>query len=139
MSFTPHINKQAKRLAFLATLDLNAYTAKAEVNKEAYLSTGRIVLRAIAKHYGVGEYKISTNRAGIAVSGDVYLMAMFDNDRGIYIHMSEPRLFGGTPEFYYRTITHMKDYTGGRNQTMTYDTLAQDLESACALMKRNTI
>ena len=138
MSFTKHIEWKAITLAKLSELELSGYTAQAQRNKDNYLSSGRSVLRAIAKHYGLVEHVVSVNRAGVAVSGDITLIGMFsDMEHGIYIHMSEPRLFGmyTQPEFYYRSVSHIKDYTGGTNQTMTYEELASDLELACDKMK----
>jgi hypothetical protein len=135
------MERRARELAVLATKDLNAYTARAQKDKEAYLSTGRNVLLAIARHYNFEQSKVSINRAGIAVSGDITLIGMFNERQGIYIHMSEPRLYGiyGEPYFYYRSISHIKDYTGGINRQMTYERLSRNLEYACEEMKRQVI
>lgn len=136
MSFTPHMKRQAELLAGLSRQELNGYSVGTAANKEAYLKIGRSVLRAMAKHYQFTNGKVSVNPAGVAVSGDITLIGMFDDSRGIYICMSSPMLFGGTPEFYYRSVRHIKDYTGGVNHRMTYDELASDLSFACTRMKR---
>jgi hypothetical protein len=136
MSFTLVMHEKAVELAKVSTHELNAYTAQGESYKNAYLSLGRSVLRAVGKHYRMVGYKVHVNRAGIAVSGDITLIGMFDDEHGLYIRMSEPALFGGTPEFLFRSVKHTKDYTGGGNQYMTYDELASDLELACEKMAR---
>ena len=121
------------KLYKLSQKDLNGYSDYYAKQKNAYLSTGRSVLRAIANHLQLAIFDVRINRAGSAVSGDITLMGMLDDGLGIYIHMSEPHLmrFGGPPQFYFRTITHMKDYTGGANQWMSYEDLAVDLGAAC--------
>lgn len=141
MSFTPYMEKQARKLADLANGTLNGYTITAASSKEAYLRTGRGLLRAVAKHYGMTEYKASINRAGMAVSGDITLIGMFPNRSGIYIHMSEPRFYAThqEPTFYFRSVSHIGDCHGGRNQWMTYNRLADNLELACGEMKRCTM
>jgi len=139
MSFTNHMKNKAKELAELSIKPLDGYTYHNQDNKDKYLSVGRGVLRSIAKHYQLKEYKVNVNPAGIAVSGDITLIGMFNDHKGIYIHMSEPRLnfrSYSSPVFYFRSVSHIKDYSGGLNHWMTYTRLAQDLEAACDEMKR---
>lgn len=79
----------------------------------------KAALRELAKQLPFTEVKVSFNRGGIAVSGDAHLMGMFDNGTGLYITINAP-LFGvNAMSFLYRTITHMKDYTGGQNNFMS--------------------
>jgi hypothetical protein len=81
----------------------------------------KAALRELAAQLPFTEVKVSFNKGGIAVSGDAHLMGMFENGTGLYITISEP--WGGghakSMVFLYRTITHMKDYSGGANNYMT--------------------
>ena len=125
-------------LAALSKSELNGYNSQAAYNKNQYLKVGRSVLTAIAKHLRLIEYKVSVNKAGIAVSGDITLIGLSANGKGIYVNFSSPMLFGGSPaNFYYRLVTYMKDYAGsGRNQNMTYQFLADDPLEACKKFSR---
>ena len=137
MTFSNTIRENMYTLANLASSELNGYNAQAAHNKEQYLKMGRSVLRAIAKHLNLTEYKVNVNKAGIAVSGDITLIGLSENGKGIYISMSSPMLFGRPPHFYYRLVTHMKDYSGsGPNRNMTYQDLASDPEHACEIFER---
>ena len=81
--------------------------------KRTFLNTGRAFLRALAKDLNLTDYKVSVNPAGIAVSGDCALIGMWRTN-GIYIDISD---FGGLNDaLLYRTVRHMKDYTGGQNR-----------------------
>lgn len=136
MTFSNTIRENMYTLANLASSELNGYNAQAAHNKEQYLKMGRSVLRAIAKHLNLTEYKVRVNKAGIAVSGDITLIGLGNESKGIYISMSSPMLYGTPPEFLYRSVSHMKDFTGGINRFMTYQNLANDPEHACEIFER---
>lgn len=97
-------------------------------------------LRALKKELPFTECKVSFNPGGIAVSGDAQLMGMFSNGTGLYITINEP--WGGghgkAMNFLYRTIQHMKDYTGGSNNYIT-DSIIEEgrtlkrLEQLCGI------
>jgi len=80
-------------------------------NKDQFKKRGLADMRRLAKYLKVREFKVSFNPGGIAVPGDLTLMGMFNDEMGIYVHISQ----GRGPECYYRTIKHMKDYSGGSN------------------------
>lgn len=107
--------------------------------KRTFLNVGRVFLRALAKDLGLRDYKVTSNAGGIAVSGDCILMGMWE-DNGIYVNLSQSVC--GERIIYYRTIRHMKDYTGGHNHYLTrsdlqklpYDRL---LAALAALRRKN--
>jgi len=126
--------KNEIKLAKIVKLELNGYSTQAQSNKDVYLSLGRSVLRQLAKALNLKEFKVNVNKAGIAVSGDITLIGMFDDNDGIYVCMSSPNMFKeyGQEVFYWRTVKHMKDYSGGINRNMTYAKLAEGIDAAVA-------
>ncbi len=76
-------------------------------------------LRALKKELPFTECKVSFNPGGIAVSGDAHLMGMFENGIGLYITINDSCFSERKLNFLYRTISHMKDYSGGPNNYMT--------------------
>ena len=102
--------------------------------KRTFLNTGRAFLNALGHDLGLREQKVSVNPAGIAVSGDCTLIGMWENG-GIYVCLSEPCC--GDLALYYRTVRHMKDYTGGHNRFIRRsDLAAMRYEDLLALMRR---
>ena len=81
--------------------------------KRTFLNAGRAFLRAVAKDLNLTDYKVSVNPAGIAVSGDCTLIGMWEMN-GIYIDISDFCCLNNA--ILYRTVRHMKDYTGGCNR-----------------------
>lgn len=72
-----------------------------------------------------GTYEVRTNKAGVAVLGEVTL-----HSETIYVQ------FGGSiphMQFYYRTVKGRKDFTGGTNTWMHYTRLEEMQEVADAL------
>ena len=86
----------------------------------------RHVARQIAKKLGLekGSYDIRTNMGGIAVCGETTL-----HGENIYIQISQSCL-GPNMGFMYRSCQGRLDYTGGPNQWMKWDELA-NLDAAC--------
>jgi hypothetical protein len=82
-----------------------------EESKNKFKERGLAVMRKLAKHLKLREFEASFNAGGIAVPGDLMLMGMFNDEMGIYVKISS----GRTPECMFRTIKHMKDYSGGSN------------------------
>lgn len=83
--------------------------------KEQFKKVGVKAMRELAKLLDLPEIDIHFNPGGIAVSGDLRLMGMWSDGNGIYISMN--RDFPNKPwgDVLYRTITDMKDFTGGSN------------------------
>ena len=130
------MNNEVK-LAKIVKLELNGYRVDTAYHKRAYLKLGRSVLRSLAKALGLKEFKVSVNKAGPAVSGDITLIGMWDDSDGIYVNMSSPAMFkqNGQEIFYWRSVTAIDDYTGGHNRNMTYEALAEGVEAAATQMK----
>lgn len=85
--------------------------------KKEFLDKGKRYLNQLGKDLNFTEMTVDKNPAGIAVSGEVTLMGMWGEGKGLYIQLSEPA-FGGYCVLY-RTIKHLKDYTGGYNNFLT--------------------
>lgn len=103
---------------------INAYSDEGDRRKRAFHSNGKVVLRAVAAALGLaeGSYDIRSNKAGIAVCGEVTLHA-----EGIYIQLSQG-LMGD--KFMYRSCKGRKDYTGGTNCWMSFSTLTENFDGA---------
>lgn len=86
-------------------------------DKKVFLNTGKTFLRALAKDLGFVESKVSANPGGIAVSGDCSLIGMWEHS-GLYINIGQ-LCCDRERVMYYRTVRHIKDYSGGRNQYIT--------------------
>ncbi len=99
-----------------------------ETAKAKFLRESRKVLREIAKALGYTEsqYDIRTNKAGIAVSGEVTL-----HSDTIYIQFSQGTGLG----ILYRSVKHRRDYSGGANNWMSFKKL-EDFNNAIATIKR---
>lgn len=80
-----------------------------EENKMEWKKKSMSFMRRVAKELNLtkGEYSISFNPGGIAVSGDAIL-----HHNSFYLHLND---FGG----YWRTCSSQKDYTGGFNRNFT--------------------
>lgn len=83
-------------------------------NKDRFKEIGLAVMRKLAKKLKLREFEASFNPGGIAVTGDLHLMGMFNDSIGIYIQISQS-CFGANFECMFRTIANMKDYSGGSN------------------------
>ena len=79
--------------------------------KASFHSTARSRLGKLAHSLGLlpGTYDIRSNKAGIAVSGEVTLHA-----DDIYVQVSQP-CFGHDSGILVRQCNGRKDYTGGKN------------------------
>lgn len=107
------MGKYLKQLAFMMLSKEEAhYNAPF---KEQFKKVGTKAMRELAELLDLREIDIHFNPGGIAVSGDLTLMGMWSDGNGIYISMNKD--FPNKPwgDVLYRTIKHMKDYTGGSN------------------------
>ena len=82
--------------------------------KKTFLSKSAAFLRTLGNDLGFKEFKVTTNPGGIAISGDITLMGMWDESNGLYFQINQP--IQPFNNFLYREIKHMKDYSGGHNQ-----------------------
>ena len=77
-------------------------------------------LRMLGGDLGFKAFKVTNNPAGIAVSGEITMMGMWEEGNGLYLQLSQSTIGG----FLYRNIKSMKDYNGGRNEWLSYDIFA---------------
>lgn len=87
--------------------------------KKEFHTKSASFLRALGNDLGFKEFKVMNNHGGIAVSGEITLMGMWSEENGLYLQIFQ--VIGCRQDFLYRTITHMKDYHGGRNQWLPCD------------------
>lgn len=85
--------------------------------KKQFLNTGRTFLRALGKDLGLRDAEAHSNPGGIAVPGDCSLIGMWQTN-GLYVQLSQP-CYQKENVLLYRTVCHIKDYSGGRNQYIT--------------------
>ena len=115
-----------RRLAELLSQDLSYIGGERECGpngaKKTFLNVGKMFLRALAKDLGLRDAKITSNPAGIAVSGDCDLIGMWENG-GIYITLSQ--FCCGKNVLLYRTARNLRDYSGGHNNFLTLDDLRE--------------
>lgn len=104
-------NSQLTRLIRFVHDNYLSYNQSA---KEKFKTMGLQAMKRLASALKLREFKIDFNAGGIAVSGDLHLMGMFNDNVGIYITISEGSHHNGCT-FLYRTIKHMNDYSGGSN------------------------
>lgn len=117
MEITKTMIKNFNQLATIVELRELSYNPR---NKQEFKVVGTRVMKELAKLLDLKESRVSFNPGGIAVSGDLSLMGMWEEGRGIYVHISGK---GITETIMYRTIKHMKDFSGGHNRWMKSDTL----------------
>lgn len=93
--------------ALLAS-DINGYTDAGQAKKDAFHRAAKKFLIKLAPQIlTLGE--ISSNKGGIAVSGEITL-----HGESIYIQISESCMHRG-PSIMYRTCKGFDDYCGGQN------------------------
>ena len=94
-----------------------------ESGKQMFKTIGKKAMRELAVLLELKEYDISFNPGGIAVSGDLHLMGMWSEENGVYILINKDFVGCAWGEGYYRTIKHMRDFTGGPNHWLPYKEL----------------
>lgn len=89
--------------------------------KGRFKKLGKKAMVELALLLDLKEFEYDFNPGGIAVSGDLRLMGMWGPENGVYVTMNKD--FPNKPwgDVLYRTIKHMKDYTGGPNQYFKYE------------------
>lgn len=124
--------KQLKALVrFLETHSLS-YNQEA---KDRFKTIGLATMRKLAKELKLKTFEASFNAGGIAVAGDLHLMGMFNDNVGIYFSITDGSFARNSVSIMFRTIKHMKDYSGGSNQWMSGDEFS-DLENVKRLVYR---
>lgn len=82
--------------------------------KKQFHTKSAAFLRTLGKDLGFREFKVANNYGGIAVSGEITLMGMWDEGNGLHLQVSQSAI--GRQAFLYRHISHMKDFTGNKNR-----------------------
>jgi len=107
-------------------------------SKDVYHRDGAALLKAIATELGLskGSFKVTSNRAGDAVYGNVTL-----HTEGLYVTLC----CDGYPEPYgeetsevkvlFRTCKGLKDYVGGSNRWTTLRKIVEDPQSFVGTLK----
>lgn len=111
----------AELARILKTLQLN-YESE---NRKVFERASKKALKEIGKALGLNPIDVHYNRAGIACSGEATLMGMWSENEGLYFTLDKNL---GRPSLMFRSIKHMKDYTGGINRWLHVDDLL-DLET----------
>jgi len=113
--------KYLRQLAFLMLSDERAQYN--EAFKEKFKKVGEKAMTELALLLDLKEFTYHFNPGGIAVSGDLTLMGMWGPENGVYVTMNKD--FPNAPwgQVLYRSIKHMKDYTGGPNKWFGYELL----------------
>lgn len=112
--------KNMKDLAKLMAHDLSYIAGDRENGpngaKRIFLSKGRAFLRTLGQDLRFAEQRLYVNKAGIAVSGEVYLQGMWPNGNGLFIMLEQMIGFPADACILYRTIERLDKCTGGTNQ-----------------------
>lgn len=105
-------------MATLKQLENKSFSYNEE-NKKQLHNAALKALRKLAANLDLekSSYDVRSNKAGIAVSGEITLHA----DK-IYVQISESFMGPGL-QVMYRTCNHRKDYTGHQNNYATVDKL----------------
>ena len=103
--------------------------------KERYRKVGLAAFRQLAKLLELKEYDVHFNPGGIAVSGDLTLIGLWSDGNGVYVSMNKD--FPNQPwgQILYRTVKHMKDWTGGVNQWLHFDMLFEPYKMKKVIMR----
>lgn len=107
-----------KALAALLSVDLSYIYGEKECGpngaKKDFLSKGRAFMAALGKDLHFREHRVTVNKGGIAVSGEVYLTGLWTVDTGLYLWLEQDLL--GRHAICYRTIRERPGQKGRRKQ-----------------------
>jgi len=81
---------------------------------------GKKAMKELAMLLELKEWDIHFNPGGIAFSGDLSLMGMWEEGNGVYVTMNKDFPGQAYGDFYFRSIKDMKDFTGGTNCWMRF-------------------
>lgn len=104
------------------TVALNEYSETGARAKAAFHRDGMSFLRKVAKALDIPatDYRLSSNKSGIAGSGEVTL-----HSDDIYLQLSESCMFAGV-QMLYRSCKSRKDCAGHRNNFVQCEQLAEE-------------
>jgi hypothetical protein len=112
----------------------NGYSDQAQANKDALHKQGQTFLKKLAAKLGLqaGQFTVRSNKAGMAVSGEVTLHA--DH---LYVQLSES-FSGPGLQMMYRGCLSQRDYCGLNNQYAKMTDFADEDEQATGLRRMTT-
>jgi len=91
----------------------------------------KTVLKGIARDLGLSDFEVRSNKGGPAVLGEVTLHAS-----NLYLMVGGSCCEADNPDVMYRSCQGRKDYTGGRNQWMTFREFMGDREEVLDKLRR---
>lgn len=91
---------------------------------------GKSALKALANLLELDKMKVDYNPSGVIDGGYLTLVGM-KGEKGIYVSLSCSDI---GDDVLYRTVEHMKDYTGGRNRFLTSMDFVVDPEGSVEAM-----
>ena len=106
------ISRKLSRLFYILTEYSLPYHSD---NKEMFGKEGVSIMKSLAKYLKAKSFDVSYNKSGIACSGEVYASMMFTDEIGVYFTIQQDSFGGKKYNILYRTIKHLKDYSGGGN------------------------
>lgn len=113
-----------KQMRELALLMLNGESGSYNEDfKQRFCKIGKKAMKELAGLLELKEYDINFNPGGIAVSGDLRLMGMWDDGTGVYISINKDFPNKSWGDVLFRTIKHMRDFSGGTNQYFKFSLL----------------
>lgn len=101
--------------------------------KKLHGKRGKKAFKCLAEELGLKEYDVSYNPSGMIDAGYITLIGMWNENNGIYISLSAS---GFGLNFLYRTVSHMKDWTGGSNHFLEENMLFEDYNKALDMLLR---
>lgn len=118
------------------------YPGYDENYKSAFRTLGQAFLKDVAKSLELTEFKVDYNKAGIACSGDHTLIGM-RNGKGIYISFNFDGVVTNgnitSPFVLYRTVKHMKDWSGGGNNFTAIIGYSEEVTAETLLRRFNSL
>lgn len=119
MSKTPTFVKKLSAIR----VHINEYSDSGSAAKATLHSAGRSFLRALAEDLGLGkgDFDMRSNKAGIAVSGEVTL-----HSDSLYVQLMESCVGSGGVSILYRSCSGRKDCCGHTNNFVSIKSLNDD-------------
>ena len=115
------MRKQIELGLFLKRIGPGGCSYNGELKAEFH----RLAMAALAELEQLLGFKSSNRRwnaGGIAVSGDACLMGMWSENCGVYISINND-ISLPCGDFMYRSITHLRDFSGGGNRWASFGEL----------------
>lgn len=130
------IPKAVKSFLDLRTTNMNQLTCYPPADlKKLHGRMGKAALKQIAQNLGLKEFKVNYNPSGIIDAGYVSLIGMFDKNQGVYISISSSGVFNNGRNILYRSVKHIKDYTGGHNRYLSEEEMLNNYSGSLQLFR----